>query len=140
MREAVQTLPGFRAPASAGLKGNSSIRWAVPRVVLAADAELGFNLLNPLMETVLDLRDGFTLAQMAGLIKMLQISAQLQKELVGKTVAHRRSIFALKPVRGKMARIACAASLQNSSGFFAAHGICRVRGQKMADADLRRDG
>jgi hypothetical protein len=51
---------------------------------------LCFDLLNPFIQTSLDLRDGFTLAEMSGLFEVLEISAQFQEELVGKTMAHRR--------------------------------------------------
>ena len=56
-------------------------------------AESGFDFADPLTEAALDFRHSFTLAQVAGLVEVLEIRAQFQQELLGKPLAHRPLIL-----------------------------------------------
>lgn len=68
-------------------------------------SELSFNFTNSLMQAVLDLRHSITFADVTGLIKVLEIGAQLQQELLGKSVAHRQSILHTERCKCKITRI-----------------------------------
>ena len=69
------------------------------------DAKLGFDLANPLIEAALDLIDSVTRAQVAGLVEMLEIGAQFQQELLGRSVAHRRLILHMSGCECKITQI-----------------------------------
>jgi len=56
------------------------------------------------MEAALDLSYSFDLTEMTGFIEVLEIRAQLQKELLGKTVTHRKSILHIKRCKRKITR------------------------------------
>ena len=67
-------------------------------------AELGFNFADSFMETALDLGNSFNLTQVTGLIEVLEVGAQFQQELLGKTVTHRKSILHINRGKCKITR------------------------------------
>jgi hypothetical protein len=56
------------------------------------------------METALDLGNSFNLTQVTGLIEVLEVGAQFQQELLGKTVTHRKSILHINRGKCKITR------------------------------------
>jgi len=77
----------------------------VYRGAIRCDAKLGFDLANSLIEAALDLIDSVTRAQVAGVIEMLEVGAQFQQELLGRSVAHRRLILHMNGCECKITRI-----------------------------------
>jgi hypothetical protein len=55
--------------------------------------ELSFNLDDSLAQPALDLRHSRAFSEVTGVVEVLEISAQFQQELLGKTAAHRRIIL-----------------------------------------------
>lgn len=62
-------------------------------------AELGFDFTNPLLKTAFDLRNGFHLAQMSGLVEVVEVGTQFEQELLGRSVTHTLIDFAHRSVR-----------------------------------------
>jgi len=82
-------------------------------------SQLSFNFANPLLESTLDLRHSLTRAQMASLVEVLKISAQLLQELLGKSMAHRQLILHMSRGKCKITRFFCSlfgADLSPGSG------------------------
>lgn len=65
-------------------------------------AELRFNFANPLLEAALDFRHRCTLAEVSGLVKVLQVGAQFQQKLLGKPLSHSPLIVHLPRCRCKI--------------------------------------
>jgi hypothetical protein len=56
------------------------------------------------METALDLGNSFNLTQVTGLIEVIEVGAQFQQELLGKTMTHRKSILHINRGKCKITR------------------------------------
>lgn len=52
-------------------------------------AKVRFHFANPLLQAPLDLCHGLALAQVAGLVEVLEVGAQFLQQFLGKSLSHR---------------------------------------------------
>lgn len=88
--------------------------WPLTQVVWLCDAKAGFDFADPFPESALDFRHSFAFAQVAGLIKVLEVGTQLQQKLLRKAAAHRRLILHAHRRERKITRFAITADCSST--------------------------